>query len=149
MEHIVKSLSPEYNRETIQKAGESQGKSGSFFFFSHDRKFIIKTMNDEELATFKRMFKDYYEYLSKNPGSIMARIYGIFTVHMEDIVPVHLILMGNTCSYESTEFVEHIFDLKGSEFNRKVKGRQLKNTTVLKDMNLKVERGKKLVIDQL
>lgn len=34
---IKESLSAENNRDTIFKAGESQGKSGSFFFFSSDR----------------------------------------------------------------------------------------------------------------
>jgi hypothetical protein len=33
----------------VFKAGEGAGRSGSFFFFSHDRKFIIKTMTKEEL----------------------------------------------------------------------------------------------------
>ena len=94
---VVKSLSPEVNREAIAKAGEGQGKSGSFFFFSHDRKFIIKTMSDGELATFKAMFTDYYDYLTvRNKDSMLARVYGIFTVYLEDIVPIHLILMGNT-----------------------------------------------------
>ena len=64
---IINSLSPDQNREMIFKAGESQGKSGSFFFFSHDKKFIIKTLNDSELNTFKKMFKDYYEYFTANP----------------------------------------------------------------------------------
>ena len=41
---IQKSLAPILNNKAVFKAGESQGKSGSFFFFSHDRKFIIKTM---------------------------------------------------------------------------------------------------------
>jgi hypothetical protein len=41
---IKESLSPDANREMVFKAGESQGKSGSFFFFSHDKQFIIKTM---------------------------------------------------------------------------------------------------------
>jgi hypothetical protein len=41
---IQASLAPAKNNKAVFKAGESQGKSGSFFFFSHDRKFIIKTM---------------------------------------------------------------------------------------------------------
>ena len=41
---IEKSLSPIHNREQVFKAGEGAGSSGSFFFFSHDQKFIIKTM---------------------------------------------------------------------------------------------------------
>jgi len=47
---IIKySLSAKRNRDQAFNAGESQGKSGSFFFFSHDKKFIIKTMYDDEL----------------------------------------------------------------------------------------------------
>ena len=42
--HIQQSLAPHLNNKAVFKAGESQGKSGSFFFFSHDRRFIIKTM---------------------------------------------------------------------------------------------------------
>jgi len=38
------SLSPKFNRDMIFKAGEGAGKSGSFFFFSHDQKFVVKTM---------------------------------------------------------------------------------------------------------
>ena len=46
------SLSPKYNVEQVFKAGEGAGASGSFFFFSHDMRFIIKTMTDEELLVF-------------------------------------------------------------------------------------------------
>ena len=34
---IERSLSPFFNREQALKAGEGSGKSGSFFFFSHDK----------------------------------------------------------------------------------------------------------------
>ena len=93
-------------------------------------------MTDDELKTFKRMFPDFHKYLLQNPKSILARIYGIFTVQMEDIVHIHLILMGNTIQCENPEDIHSIFDLKGSVFNRKVKGHQHSNTTTLKDVNL-------------
>ena len=35
-EILKESLDPEVNRKMVFKAGESQGKSGSFFFFSKD-----------------------------------------------------------------------------------------------------------------
>ena len=41
---IINSLDNETNRKMIFKAGEGAGASGSFFFFSHDNKFIIKTL---------------------------------------------------------------------------------------------------------
>jgi hypothetical protein len=33
---FYQSLSPKFNRDMIFKAGEGAGRSGSFFFFSHD-----------------------------------------------------------------------------------------------------------------
>ena len=36
-EIINDSLNPDYNFESAKKAGESTGKSGSFFFFSHNK----------------------------------------------------------------------------------------------------------------
>ena len=42
---LLKSLDIEYNKEKIIKSGEGSGKSGSFFFFSNDNRFLIKTMN--------------------------------------------------------------------------------------------------------
>ena len=93
---IKKSLSPEANFQAVFKAGESQGKSGSFFFFSQDKNFIIKTMTDSDLSTFKKLFKEYVEHVDANHHSLLARIYGIYTVKMAEIIPINIILMGNT-----------------------------------------------------
>ena len=89
-------MNPELNREQVFKAKESAGKSGSFFFFSYDKKFLIKTMNNNELKVFLAAIPTYLFHLKSNPNSLVARIYGIFTVMMEDIVPVHLLLMSNS-----------------------------------------------------
>jgi hypothetical protein len=94
-------------------------------------------MNDSELATFKKMFQKYHEHISKHKDSLIARIYGIFIVKMEDIVPVNLILMGNTITANPKE-IECIFDLKGSIINREVKISKdsYKPSHTLKDVNL-------------
>jgi hypothetical protein len=65
-ESILKSLHPDFNRESVFRAGESQGKSGSFFFFSHDKNFIIKTMTDSDMKTFMNMFEQYFAHVSQN-----------------------------------------------------------------------------------
>ena len=54
---------------------------------------------------------------------------------MEDIEPVSLILMGNSKKADDKR-IECVFDLKGSFVNRVVKGKNLKNTATLKDINL-------------
>ena len=77
-DEIQQSLGPHFNYKAVFKAGESQGKSGSFFFFSHDRKFIIKTMFQEELNIMIQKLPEYFVHLKTHPNSIIARIYGVF-----------------------------------------------------------------------
>ncbi len=38
----------EENRDSIFRSGEGAGKSGSFFFFSQDNKFLVKTATNGE-----------------------------------------------------------------------------------------------------
>jgi len=54
---------------------------------------------------------------------------------MEEVEPVSLVLMGNT-KKSNDKLIEHVFDLKGSFVNREVKGKNLKNTATLKDLNI-------------
>ena len=49
---MLHSLNIEKNREMIFKAGEGSGGSGSFFFFSKDNRFLIKTINKREMFLF-------------------------------------------------------------------------------------------------
>ena len=38
----------------------SNSKSGQFFFYSHDRRFMIKTISDEECVFLRSILWDYY-----------------------------------------------------------------------------------------
>ena len=94
-EVIEKSLSPEANHEQVFKAGEGAGRSGSFFFFSHDNKYIIKTCSKEELKLFLKMLPDLAEHYKNNPNSLIAKTFGAFTVKTSTN-EIHLVLMENT-----------------------------------------------------
>lgn len=50
------------------------------FFFSHDKKCLIKTMNDNEMKVFMRALPEYFLHLKNNPNSLLARIYGVYTI---------------------------------------------------------------------
>jgi hypothetical protein len=78
--NLKQSLNPELdaNVKKIQKAGEGMGKSGSFFFFSHDDQFLIKTMTLDDFAAFMKMFKTYFEHIESQDNSFLARIYGVY-----------------------------------------------------------------------
>lgn len=60
------SLGPEIaaNIQRIRDAGEGMGKSGSFFFFSHDDNFLIKTMTNGDFTAFKNLSRYYFEHVN-------------------------------------------------------------------------------------
>ena len=122
VEMLHESLSPKYNRDMVFKAGEGAGRSGSFFFFSHDRKFIIKTMTAGELKLLLKILPDLAEHHKSVKNSLLAKILGVFTVKMSKMDAVHIILMENTLRLKDPERLNYIFDLKGSLVDRKVKG---------------------------
>jgi len=91
-------------------------------------------MNSEEMIIFLKMLPNYFDHLMSNPNSIIARVYGIYKVKLEDIVPVNLILMANTIRCKSSNNIMNVFDLKGSVINRIVPfSKDLKPTSTLKD----------------
>ena len=80
-EILLTSLDPERNSSSVFKAGEASGASGSFFFFSTDKRFIVKTMTDGEKDFFlTKVARPYFSHLKDNRNSLLARIYGVYTV---------------------------------------------------------------------
>lgn len=133
---LFKSLDYRKNRQQIFSSGEASGASGSFFFFSHDRRFIVKTMTKTELIFMEKFIPDYYKHIRDNPLSLLARVYGIYTVKMKGLKNIHLILMGNTLRWQNRADITKVYDLKGSLFSRTVKLEQSsKASTTLKDIN--------------
>lgn len=92
---IESSLLPERNREQVFHAGEGSGKSGSFFFFSHDKRFIIKTITKDELDTFLTILDAYIDHFKQNPKSLIVKIIGVFTIKRSTMGEVHTIVMEN------------------------------------------------------
>ena len=113
------------------------GKSGSFFFFSHDDRFLIKSMTLDDFNSFMKLFPYYFDHIKNYKNSLIARIYGIYRVDMDEMAPVYLLLMGNTKKIDNM-YVNKIYDLKGSLDNRVVKGEEesFSNTACLKDINI-------------
>jgi hypothetical protein len=120
-EDMIKSLSLERNRNMVFKAGEGAGQSGSFFFFSHDNRFLIKTLRGSEKQTMLDILDDYIDHIRATSNkSLLARIYGIFTVKTNYFDPLDIIVMQNTVVLEDKKNQKITFDLKGSTVNRKI-----------------------------
>ena len=143
-EVMIKTFSPSKNKSAIDKMSESKGKSGSFFFYSHDRKFIIKTISSDEKNTLLNILHDYYNYIKNHQSSLITKIYGIYTLVIKNASSVNIILMQNLFGC-SPIHIQKMFDLKGSSVQRKTKNVQKwKRDQVLKDLDFqwltKVER---------
>lgn len=53
------------NKYILSEIG-SPGKSGSFFYYSRDYRFIIKTIHHSEHKFMRRILKEYYDVSSLN-----------------------------------------------------------------------------------
>lgn len=93
---LIASLDPSKNISSIQKSGEGAGASGSFFFFTSDKRFTMKTMSIKEINHLLRVLPQYYEHVDSFKHSFIAKIYGIFTVRIDKFEPIHVMIMQNT-----------------------------------------------------
>ena len=85
------------NYQNIFKAGEGEGNSGSFFFLTHDNRFLIKTLQGEEKCKLLNMMNLYIKHIKEtNNQSLIARIYGIYTFKTNQFKAVDVMIMQNT-----------------------------------------------------
>lgn len=61
----------------------SQGKSGSFFYYTTDGKYMLKTIQHREYLLLRKILKDYYFYLSENPDSLLIKFYGLHRLNFQ------------------------------------------------------------------
>lgn len=101
------------------EAGEGAGASGSFFFFSRDRRFIIKTLQGKEKQKLLDILDEYIKHLTKSSNkSLLARFYGIFEIRSARFSSIDLVLMENVAQLEQECDRKYSFDLKGSTVQR-------------------------------
>lgn len=97
----------------------SSGKSGSFFYFSDDGKYVLKTMSLGEFEFFKRILPDYYGYLAMFPNTLIQKFFGFHNIKYykeSEKVNKNFIIMDNL--FSSGHEIHLRFDLKGSTVGR-------------------------------
>ncbi|CAH0521612.1 unnamed protein product [Peronospora belbahrii] len=106
---------------TSTKPNISEGASGAFMFFSGDKKYIVKSMAEEEARFLCKIAEKYAEYLTLNPSSLITKFYGCFKITMYD-KRFYFIVMENLFDVmEEGVQIHHRFDIKGSWVNRSYK----------------------------
>lgn len=113
----------------------SPGKSGSFFYFSRDYKYIIKTIHHSEHKFLRKILRDYYNHVQNNPNTLLSQFYGLHRVKMPYGKKIHFVVMNNL--FPPHRDIHTTFDLKGSTIGRDYREDDLaKNPrATLKDLN--------------
>jgi 1-phosphatidylinositol-4-phosphate 5-kinase len=55
----------------------SNGKSGSFFYYTADGQYMLKTISRGEYVFLRSILFDYYYYLLKNPHTFITKFFGL------------------------------------------------------------------------
>jgi 1-phosphatidylinositol-4-phosphate 5-kinase len=113
----------------------SPGKSGSFFYFSRDYKYIIKTIHHAEHKFLRKILRDYYQHVKDNPNTLLSQFYGLHRVKMPYGRKIHFVVMNNL--FPPHRDIHQTFDLKGSTVGRDYQEDDLANNprATLKDLN--------------
>ncbi|KAG4304768.1 hypothetical protein PORY_001821 [Pneumocystis oryctolagi] len=113
----------------------SPGKSGSFFYFSRDYRYIIKTIHHSEHKFLRKILKQYYEHVKKNPNTLISQFYGLHRVKMPYGHKIHFVIMNNL--FPPHRDIHKTFDLKGSTVGRDYKEDDLEKNprATMKDLN--------------
>ncbi|KAJ5110939.1 hypothetical protein N7532_001474 [Penicillium argentinense] len=113
----------------------SPGKSGSFFYFSRDYKYIIKTIHHAEHKLLRKILPEYYRHVEKNPNTLISQFYGLHRVKMAYGRKIHFVVMNNL--FPPHRDIHQTFDLKGSTIGRDLQESDLERNprATMKDLN--------------
>ena len=115
----------------------SPGKSGSFFYFSRDYKYIIKTIHHAEHKLLRKVLRQYYSHVVHNPNTLISQFYGLHRVKVPGFGgrKIHFVIMNNL--FPPHRDIHQTFDLKGSTIGRDFREDDLEENprATLKDLN--------------
>lgn len=114
----------------------TNSRSGEFFFFSHDGKFMLKTTTRREAETLMRMLPDMIARFKAAPHSLLGRYLGLYRVYGSDLEYDLLFFVMLSVAQNSVP-VHRIYDLKGSTKGRRSKPEE----GTRKDANFNDELG--------
>jgi len=124
---------------------DSPEKRGSFFYYSQDYRFIIKTVHHKEHKYLLKILRNYYLYLKKNPNTLICKIFGLHRVKIQHGKKIHFIVMENI--FPPDKDIHEKYDLKGSLLGRYTneKEKNSNKLVILKDVNW-IKRGRKIYL---
>lgn len=99
----------------------STGKSGSFFYYTVDSKYLLKTISSSEFAFLKRILKNYYHHLLTNPNTYLPKYFGMHKIRfrMQKTMRekcIYFVIMANV--FQTKQEIHERYDIKGSLYKR-------------------------------
>ena len=119
----------------------TEGKSGSFFYFTRDFKYIIKTVTGEEEKFLQKIAYRYYDHMKNNPNSLIVRFLGLHKVCLAKEQRFITVVVMESIFYNTEQMkMNERYDLKGSRIGRRSVKKTSKITReykgTLKDLDL-------------
>lgn len=115
---------------------KTNSRSGEFFFFSHDSRFLLKTITRREAEVLIRMLPDMIRRFGEAPHSLLCRYLGLYHIQQtnEEFDLLFAVMASVT---QNTRPVHLAYDLKGSTRGRL----SMVGELVGKDLNFKRDVG--------
>ena len=135
-----------FDKLYVMLCEQSSGKSGSFFFYSHDNKYLVKTISREECEKFYEILPKYYAYFvncdTEKRRTLLSRFFGLHRVEClkgnQVMFDVYVLIMNNV--FSTPEVIDHKYDLKGSTYQRLTFPEEIAKKAALKDTNFRNAR---------
>lgn len=112
----------------------SNAKSGQFFFYSSDGKYMIKTMTNTESKFLRRILPHYFRHCAQNPSTLMTKFLGMYRVKLYHLQrDVKFVVMNSV--FDTDKMISSFYDLKGSSYGREAKpGESVKKDNDVRQM---------------
>ena len=103
----------------------SNSKSGQFFFYTHDRQYMIKTVSQAECKFLQHILPAYYAHVSQNPHTLLTKFFGMHRVKPHKKKQRHFLIMSSV--FYTDKYIHTVFDLKGSTQGRSATAKEIRS----------------------
>ncbi|TMW61649.1 hypothetical protein Poli38472_010712 [Pythium oligandrum] len=101
--------------QTTKEERVSEGKSGAFFYYTEDHKYVVKTMTREELKFLLSILPRYSTFIKNNPNTFVTRFFGCHSITMYGKTVFFMVMQS---VFDTPLQIHERFDLKGSWVGR-------------------------------
>ncbi|CAD8049461.1 unnamed protein product [Paramecium sonneborni] len=137
-DNYLSSIGPETLLSSILKGDlstlselTSTGKSGSFFYYSQDGIYTLKTISKSEFTFMRHILYNYYKHLKEYRQSLIIKLFGMHKIVLDD-KKIHFVIMSNV--FKTSHEINIRYDIKGSLHQRKTPN-NADYTVARKDLN--------------